>query len=114
MNRASYRSEAGTSGFFSISDFNHRVSVELEQEIQASSCVEQWDSACLLSCSGGDRSLAEFYLEPMAFSRQCNGVSVPLHVLTSSSGLHLKRCPGSGTYLEWTGKWVSFVKWHDP
>ena len=68
MNGASYRVEAGTSVFLSISDFNHRVSAELEQKIQASSCVEQWNSACLLSCSCGDRPLVELYLEPAAFS----------------------------------------------
>ena len=78
MNRASSRVETGTSGFLSISDFDGRVSAELEQEIQASSCVEQWNSACLPSCSRGDRPLAEFYLEPMAFSGPCNGgVSAP-------------------------------------
>ena len=40
MNRASSQVEAGTSGFLSISDFNCRVSADLEQESQASSCVE--------------------------------------------------------------------------
>ena len=39
--RASSRVEAGTSGFLTISDFDCRVSVELEQESQASSCVEE-------------------------------------------------------------------------
>ena len=40
MNRASSRDEAGTSVFLSITDFDRRVSGELEQESQASSCVE--------------------------------------------------------------------------
>ena len=39
-NRASSRDEAGTSVLVSISDFDRRVSTELEQEIQASSCDE--------------------------------------------------------------------------
>ena len=68
MNRASFRVEAGTSGFLSISDFDHRVSAELEQERQASSCVEDWNSACFSHCSQGDRPLVELYLEPAAFS----------------------------------------------
>ena len=38
--------EAGTSGFLSTSDFDHRVSAELGQERQTSSCVEAWNSAC--------------------------------------------------------------------
>ena len=40
-------------------------------------------------------------------------VSVPLRVVTSSSGLHSKRFPGIGTFLEWTRKSVSFEMWHD-
>ena len=78
MNRASSRVEAGTSVFLSISDFDHRVSAELEQESQAPSCVEEWNSTCLLHRSRGDRTLVELYLEPAAFSGRCNwGVSAP-------------------------------------
>ena len=78
MNRASSRAEAGTSVFLSISDFDRRVSAELEQESQASSCVEELNSACLLSSSRGDRLLVKLYLEPVSFSRRCNwDVSAP-------------------------------------
>ena len=42
------------------------------------------------------------------FLDDATGVSVPLRVVTSSSGLHWKKCPGIGTYLESTGKSVSF------
>ena len=66
--RASSPVEAGTSGFLSISDFDRRVSAELEQESQASSSVEGWNSACLSSCSWADRPLVELYLEPAGFS----------------------------------------------
>ena len=34
------------------SDFNRRVPAELEQESQASSFIEEWNFACLSSCSG--------------------------------------------------------------
>ena len=47
------------------------------------------------------------------FPDDATGVSVPLRVVTSSSGLHSKRCPGIRTYLEWTGKSVCFGIWHD-
>ena len=94
--RASYRVEAGNSGFLSIFDFDHRVPAELEQESQASSCVEEWNSACLSSCSGGYRPLVELYVEPVGFSARCTGLSVPLHVVTSFTGLHSERCPGIG------------------
>ena len=69
MNRASSRAEARTSVFLSISDFDRRVSAELEQESQSSCCVEEWNSACPWSCSRGDRQLVKLYLEPAAFSR---------------------------------------------
>ena len=72
MNRASSLFEAGISGFLSISDINLGVSAELEQGSQASSCVEEWNSACLTSCSWGVRPLVELYLEAVAFSRGCN------------------------------------------
>ena len=42
------------------------------------------------------------------FPDGATGVLVPLHVVTSSSGLHSKTCPGIGTYLESTGKSVFF------
>ena len=75
---ASSRVEVGTPGFLSISDFNRRVSVQLEQESQASSCVEERNSSCLSSCSQGDRTLVALYLEPAGFSGRCNwGVSAP-------------------------------------
>ena len=78
MNRASSRVEVGTSGFLSISDYDRRVSAELEHESQALSCVEEWNSTCLSSCSWGDRPLVKWYLEPEAFSRRYNwGVSAP-------------------------------------
>ena len=68
----------GTSGFLSISDLDRRVSAELEQESQVLTWVEEWNSACILSCSWGDRPLVELYLEPVAFSGRCNkGVSAP-------------------------------------
>ena len=96
MERASSRVEAGTSGLLSIYDSDHRVPEDLGQESQASSWVEAWNSTCLWSCSWGDRPLVELYLEPAGFCRQCTGLSVPLRVVTSSTGLHSKRCPGIG------------------
>ena len=78
MNRASSRVEEGTSGFLSISDFNCRVSADLEQESQASSCVEAWNCACLSRCSWGVRPLVKLDLSSVAFSRGYNrDVSAP-------------------------------------
>ena len=78
MNKASSRVEARTLGFLSIFYFDCRVSADLEQESLASSCVEEWNSTCLSSCSRGDRPLVKLFLEPVAFCRRCNwGVSAP-------------------------------------
>ena len=37
-------------------------------------------------------------MEPTGFSGQCMGVSVPLRVVPSSTGLPSKRCPGIGFF----------------
>ena len=87
--RASSRVEAGTSGFLSISDLDRRVPADLGQDSQASSCVEEWNSACLSSCTWDDRSRVELCVEPVGFSGQCMGVSVPLGVVHSSTGLDI-------------------------
>ena len=92
--RASCRGEAGSSGFLSVSDSDRRLPAELVQESQASSCVEECISACLSSCSRGNRPLVELYVDPALLSGRCMGVSVPLRVGTSSTGLPSKRCPG--------------------
>ena len=66
------------------------------QERQDSSRVEEWNSACLSRCSRGDRPLVQLYVEPAGFSGRCTVVSVLLRVVSSSTGLPLKRCPGIG------------------
>ena len=59
---------------------------------------EEWNSACLSSCSGGLRPLVELCVEPAGFPGGCTGVSVPLHVVNSSTGLPSKRCVGIGFF----------------
>ena len=97
--RASSRVEAGTSGFIYISVSDRTVPAELGQESQAFSCVEERNSACLSSSSRDDRPLVDLCLESACFSVLCMGVSVPLRVVHSSTGLLSKRCPGQGSYL---------------
>ena len=76
------------------SDSDRSFAAEFEQESQASSCVEERNSACLSSCSRDDRSLLELCVLPAGFSGRYPGVSVPLRVVPSSKGLFSKRCPG--------------------
>ena len=68
MKESSSRVDTGTLVFLSISNSNCRVPEGLGEESQAWSCVEEWNSACLSSCSRGDRSLFELYVEPAGFS----------------------------------------------
>ena len=93
---ASSRVEAGISGFLSISDLDHRVSLELDRSVRPrlllrngtplASRVVHWVTTHLLSCIGNLR----------VFPDDATGVLVPLRVVTSSTGLHSKSCPGIG------------------
>ena len=65
--RNSSRVEAGTSGFLSVSDSDRRVPAELGQE-SGLVLSEECNSACLSSCSLGDRPLVKLYVEPAGFS----------------------------------------------
>ena len=112
MNRASSRDEAGTSVFLSISDFDCRVSAELEQESQASSCDDVRTPLDSRVGHGVTGHLSSCIWNLRLFLDDATGVSVPLHAVTSFSGLHSKRCPGIRTFFECTGKSVSFGMWH--
>ena len=57
---------------------------------------EEGNPACLSSHSGGLRPLVELCVEPAGFSGRCSGLSVPLRVVPSPTGLPSKRCPGIG------------------
>ena len=114
MNRASSRVEARNSGVLSISDFDPRVSADWNRRVRPrivlrngtplASRVLHWVTGHLSSC----------IWNLQLFPDNATGVLVPLRVVTSSSGLHSKRCPGIGTYLEWMRKSVSFRMWHKP
>ena len=81
---ASSRVEAGTSGFLSISDIDFGVSAELEQESQASPCVEVRNPTCLSSCSWGVTPLLSCIWNLRLFPEDATRVSVLLRVVTSS------------------------------
>ena len=92
--RASFRVDAGTSGFIYISDSDRTVPAELGNESQAFSCLEERNSTCRSSSSRDDRTLVDLCLESVCFSVLCMGMSVLLRVVHSSTGLPSKRCPG--------------------
>ena len=88
--------------FLCISDFDPLVSAELEQESQASSCDEVGTplASRVVYVVTGHLSSCIWILQ--LFPDDATGVSVPIRFVTSSSGLHSKRCPGIGTFL---GNW---------
>ena len=55
---------------------------------------EEGNSACLSNCSGCLTHLVELCVETAGFSGRRTGVSVPLRMVTSPTGLPSKRCPG--------------------
>ena len=57
---------------------------------------EEGNSACLSNCSGCLRHLVELCVETAGYPGRCTGVSVPLQVVPSPTGLPSKRCPGIG------------------
>ena len=59
---------------------------------------EEGNPAGLSSCSGGLRPLVELCVEPAGLCGRCTGVSVPLRVVPSPTGLHSKRGPGLGSF----------------
>ena len=59
---------------------------------------KEGNSACVSRCSGGLRPLFELCVKPAGVSEQCTGVSVPLRVVPSPTGLPSKRCPGIGLF----------------
>ena len=75
--RASFRVDAGTSGFIYISDSDRTVPAELGKESQAFSCVEERNSACLSSSSRDDRTLVDLYVELAGFSNDAGVCQTP-------------------------------------
>ena len=114
VNRASSGVEAGTSEFLSISDFDRRVSAELEHENQPHFVLRNGTPLASRVVQGLTGHLWSCIYNFRLFLDDGTVVSVLLCVVTSSSGLHFKRCPDIGTYLVWMGKLVSFGMWHDP
>ena len=64
---------------------------------------EEGNSACLSNCSGCLTHLVKLCVETAGFSGRRTGVSVPLRMVTSPTGLPSKRCPGIGflSRAEW-------------
>ena len=114
VNRASSGVEAGTSEFLSISDFDRRVSAELEHENQPHFVLRNGTPLASRVVQGLTGHLWSCIYNFRLFLDDGTVVSVLLCVVTSSSGLQSKRCRGIGTYLEWMGKSMSFGMSHNP
>ena len=94
--RASSRVEEGISGFLSISDFNRRVSAELEQEVRPRLGLRNGTPLSSRVVHGVTGHLSSCIWNLRHFLDDATRMSVPLRVVTSSTRLHSKRCPGIG------------------
>ena len=87
----------GSSGFLSSSDMDLGVPMEIQQGSQASSHVEAWNKAFLLSCKRGVRTPVKFSQGTWEFSRGaagesdlpscCEGNGVPFKLLQGNQAL---------------------------
>ena len=96
--RASPRGEAETSGFLSVSDSDRRVTAELGQESQATSFLRNGTPLAFRVVHGVTGHLLSCVWNLRVFPDDAQGVSVPLRIVPSSTGLPSKRCPGIGFF----------------
>ena len=80
-------------------------------ECQASSCVQEWTSACLSSCSLGDRHLLSCMSNLRCFPDDARGCQCPF-VLCLHPHYLLIGVWASHSYQERIGKSRSFGMWH--
>ena len=76
--------------------FDRSVSAELQQEHQASSCDEFRTPLASLAVHRVTGHLSSCIWNVQLFLDDATGVSMALRIVTSSSGLHSKRCPSIG------------------
>ena len=89
----------GSSPFLPV----RRVPAALGQESQASSCVEEWNSACLTSCSWGDRPLLELYVENAGFPEHAWGCQCLFVLWLHPQGFLGRGVRTSGSYQDRKG-----------
>ena len=77
---------------------------------QALSCVQEWTSACLSSCSLGDRHLLSCMSNLPSFPDDARGCQCPFVLFFHPHYLR-KGVWASGSYQEWIGKSRSFGMW---
>ena len=116
MNRASSRVEMGTSVFLSIAflTLTSRSLRSWNKGVRPRLVLRHGTPLASRVVHGVSGHLSSCIWNLWLFPEDAPRVSVPLCVVTTSSGLHSKRCPDIGTYFDWTCKSVSFGMWHDP
>ena len=75
---------------------------------------EEWNSACLSSCSWGFRPLVELCMEPSGFPDNARGCQCPFVLCLHPQGFHQRGVLASGSFQERTMKSGSFSMWHHP
>ena len=96
VNRASSRVEAGTLGCLSISDFDHMVSADWNTRVRPRIVLRNGTPLASRVVHGVTGHLSSCIWNLRIYLDYATGVSVPLRVVTSSTGLHSKRFLGIG------------------
>ena len=81
---------------------------------QASSCVQEWTSACLSSCSLGDRHLLSCKSNLRSFPDDARGCQCPFVLCLDPQGCLRRGVRASGPSQERTGESGAFGMWHPP
>ena len=103
MNRAVFRVQSVDSVFISGSDRDLGLPIKFQLGSQASSGIEAWNSAFILSYQRGVRHPVKFRQEIWASSKDQHGSQASHHVVRVSSVFHWSWCRGIRTYLELSG-----------
>ena len=102
------RVQLGNSVFLSSGDRDLGLPIKVQQESQASSGVEAWNSAFLSSCQRGVRPPVEFRQGFGLFQEDRQGRQASHPVVRGYSVFHWSRCRGIRTHLELRGNSASF------
>ena len=112
--RASPRGEAGTLGFLSFSNSDHRVPAELGQESQASSCLRKGTPLASRVAQRVSGPSSSCVWNPRVFLDDARECQCPFVLSLHPQGCLRRGVRATGSSQEWTGKSRSIGMWHHP
>ena len=104
MNRASFELRRETQGSFPFLTSIVRYVQSWNRRVRPRLVLRHGTVLAYHVVHGVSGHLSSWICHLWLFPEDATGMSVPLRVVTSFSGLHSKMCPGIVTYPEWTAK----------